>query len=58
MDEQGYIKITKRNVCTAIPGVFAAGDCVDRFYRQAGVAAGMGIQAALESESWLLKDDE
>ena len=58
MDEQGYIKITKRAVCTAIPGVFAAGDCVDHFYRQAAVAAGMGIQAALEAESWLIKGDE
>lgn len=58
LDEQGYIKITKRNVCTSIPGIFAAGDCVDRFYRQAAVAAGMGIQAALEAESWLIKGDE
>ncbi len=58
LDDQGYIKITKQNVCTSIPGVFAAGDCVDRFYRQAGVAAGMGIQAALEAESWLLQSNE
>lgn len=55
LDEQGYIKISERNVCTSIPGIFAAGDCVDRFYRQAAVAAGMGIQAALEAESWLVK---
>ena len=54
LDEQGYVKISKRAVCTSYPGVFAAGDCVDAFYRQACVAAGMGAQAALEAERWLM----
>lgn len=57
LDEKGYIKIQEKSVCTCIPGVFAAGDCVDAFYRQACVASGMGAQAALEAESWL-NDDE
>lgn len=34
-------------------GLFAAGDCVDYIYRQAGVAAGMGIMAALDAQKWL-----
>ena len=53
VDEQGYIKIASKAVCTSVPGVFAAGDCVDKYYRQAGVAVGMGIQAALEARAWL-----
>lgn len=53
LDEKGYIKIAGRSVCTEVDGIFAAGDCVDSLYRQACVAAGMGVQAALEAESWL-----
>ncbi len=52
MDEQGYIRHHKHTM-TNIDGVFAAGDVVDHYYRQAVTAAGMGCQAAMDVEKYL-----
>jgi thioredoxin reductase (NADPH) len=52
MDDAGYL-VPKRGTETNVPGVFAAGDCVDRAYRQAITAAGMGCAAAIDAERWL-----
>ena len=56
LDEKGYIKTTMVYpdvTQTNIEGVFAAGDVVDYRYQQAVTAAGMGCQAALDTEKWL-----
>ncbi len=54
MDQEGYIVAQNPGTSiTNIEGVFAAGDCVDKIYRQAVTAAGMGCIAALDAEKWM-----
>ena len=52
-DEAGYIKTVGDTPCTAVEGVYAAGDVADPRYRQAIIAAGSGAKAAMEAEKYL-----
>lgn len=57
VDADGYVLVKGRTTGTSLPGVFAAGDLVDRTYRQAITAAGSGCAAAIDAERWLAEHE-
>ena len=48
----GYI-VTDKRQHTSVPGIFAAGDVQDPWFRQVVIAAGTGAAAAIEAERWI-----
>ena len=52
MDDAGYLELGPGSR-TNVEGVFGAGDCADKVYRQAITAAGMGCMAAIDAERYL-----
>jgi thioredoxin reductase (NADPH) len=58
IDEEGYVQVKGQSTYTDLDGVFAAGDLVDRTYRQAITAAGSGCAAAIDAERWLAEHGE
>jgi thioredoxin reductase len=57
VDPDGYVLVQGRTTSTSLEGVFAAGDLVDRTYRQAVTAAGTGCSAAIDAERWLAEHE-
>ena len=56
-DPDGYLLVEQPTTHTAIDGVFACGDVVDRTYRQAVTAAGTGCAASIDAERWLAEHE-
>jgi thioredoxin reductase (NADPH) len=52
MDPEGYLKVDGR-MHTSVPGVFAAGEVHDNWFKQAITSAGFGCMAAMEAEKFL-----
>jgi thioredoxin reductase (NADPH) len=58
LDADGYVQVQNPTTYTSLEGVFAAGDLVDRSYRQAVTAAGSGCAAAMDAERWLAETSD
>lgn len=57
MDEHGYV-ITDEFTRTSVPGVFAAGEIQDPFFRQIATSVGQGCAAAMQAEKWLSERED
>jgi len=53
LNEQGGVKVNPETMETSVPGVFAAGDVLGQRYKQAVIAAGQGVIAALNIDKYI-----
>lgn len=53
LDQVGYIVRQPNSSKTSVEGIFACGDVIDPYYRQAITASGTGCMAAIDAEKWL-----
>ena len=52
LDEDGHL-ITDSKMRTNVPGVFAAGEIMDKVFKQVATSVGQGCAAAMQTERWL-----
>jgi thioredoxin reductase (NADPH) len=57
MDQAGYLT-TDRFMQTSVPGVFAAGEIQDPYFRQVATSVGQGCAAAMQCEKWLAEEED
>lgn len=56
LDEDGHL-IVDRKMRTNVPGVFAAGEIMDKVFKQVATSAGQGCAAAMQTEKFLAELD-
>lgn len=52
LDMDGHL-VTDTRMRTNVPGVFAAGEIMDKVYKQVATSVGQGCAAAMQTEKWL-----
>ena len=52
LDEDGHL-VADNRMRTNIPGIFAAGEIMDKVFKQVATSVGQGCAAAMQAERWL-----
>jgi thioredoxin reductase (NADPH) len=57
LDEDGHL-VTDDKLRTNVPGIFAAGEIMDKVFKQVATSVGQGCAAAMQTEKWLAELEE